>query len=342
MKLAIHGSPGSFSDCWITYCRQNNIDYKIVNCYDTDIINQLDDCDALMWNWIHEDYKAALFARQLAISLQKKKIRVFPDVNTSWHYDDKIGQKYLLESINAPLVKSYVFYSKNEALDWLETITFPKVFKLRCGAGSSNVRLVRNKKTAKFLIKKAFGNGFAHVNKSFSMKQRIWELTRDKNLNAVIGVIKGVVRIFIPTTLERFSHNERGYIYFQDFIPDNEYDTRLVVIGDQCFGGIRFCRKGDFRASGSGLTKYEPELLDENFIRIAFDISQKLKLQSVAFDFIWDHHSPKIVEISYAFPAKAAEGCQGYWDKDLQWHDKKVNPQYFIIEDFLKGLGNNP
>lgn len=46
MKIAIHHSKGSFSERWITYCQKKGIDYKIVNCYESDIINQLKDCDA--------------------------------------------------------------------------------------------------------------------------------------------------------------------------------------------------------------------------------------------------------------------------------------------------------
>ena len=146
MKIAIHEDAGSFSDRWIKYCNENQVPYKLVNCYDSDIISQLDDCQGLMWHWSQNDYKAVLFARQLTISLEKKEIKVFPDVNTAWHFDDKVGQKYLLEAIGAPLVKSYVFYSRQEALDWLDTTTFPKVFKLRSGASSVNVSLAKTKK----------------------------------------------------------------------------------------------------------------------------------------------------------------------------------------------------
>jgi len=46
MKIAIHHTIGSFSDRWIDYCKINSIDYKLVNCYDSDIIFQLSDCDA--------------------------------------------------------------------------------------------------------------------------------------------------------------------------------------------------------------------------------------------------------------------------------------------------------
>ncbi|MDZ7775700.1 MAG: hypothetical protein U5L09_08950 [Bacteroidales bacterium] len=46
MKIAIHNRPGSFSDRWIEYCKKQEIPYKIVNCYDNNIIQQLNDCDA--------------------------------------------------------------------------------------------------------------------------------------------------------------------------------------------------------------------------------------------------------------------------------------------------------
>jgi glutathione synthase/RimK-type ligase-like ATP-grasp enzyme len=85
---------------------------------------------------------------------------VFPDFRTAWHFDDKVAQKYLFEAIGAPLVPSYVFFDKQEALRWAELTTFPKVFKLRGGAGSQNVSLVKTKQECIKLIHKAFGKGF--------------------------------------------------------------------------------------------------------------------------------------------------------------------------------------
>jgi len=33
MKIAIHHSKDDFSSKWIAYCREQKIDYKIVNCF---------------------------------------------------------------------------------------------------------------------------------------------------------------------------------------------------------------------------------------------------------------------------------------------------------------------
>ena len=55
--------------------------------------------------------------------------------------------------IGAPLVPTSVFYDKEEALAWAKNTTYPKVFKLRGGAGAANVRLAKNKKEAVRLIR---------------------------------------------------------------------------------------------------------------------------------------------------------------------------------------------
>lgn len=156
LKIGIHNNPGSASDKWIKYCKQNEISYKLVNCYSSDIIDQLSDCYVLMWHHHHTSFKEKLFAEKLLFSIEHAGKKVFPDFNTSWHFDDKIGQKYLLETINAPLVPAHVFYDKKLARRWAKTTSFPKVFKLRGGAGSSNVRLVNDYHHAKKLITESF------------------------------------------------------------------------------------------------------------------------------------------------------------------------------------------
>jgi hypothetical protein len=340
MKIAIHNRPGSFSDRWIIFCQENNIPYKSVNCYSSDIIRQIKDCDGLMWHWSHYDYRDQNFARQLIFSIEKMGIKVFPNFDTCWHYDDKVGQKYLLEAINAPLVLSYTFYDKDEAIKWIDNTQFPKVFKLRGGAGSSNVKLIKNSKAAKRIVRKAFGKGFPLFDKYSGFKQRLWVLRRDKNIKAIIHVIKGLIRLVNP--LERISllPCQKGYVYFQDFIPNNDFDDRVVIIGNKAIAIRRYNRDGDFRASGSGLIKHNSDLFDSKTIKIAFEVTDQIGAKSLAFDFVYDEiGDPIIIEISYAYAMGAAyDDCLGYWDKDLNWHEDDVNPQRYIIEDFINSL----
>lgn len=337
MKLPIHHRPGSFSDRWIAYCEQERIDYKIVNCFDNDIIEQIEGCDALMWHHSHGSFKDVLAAKKILFALEHAGIKVFPDFKTAWHYDDKVAQKYLLEAIDAPMVPSYVFYSKKEAIDWATQTTYPKVFKLKGGAGSANVKLVKTKSECIKLITQAFGKGF----KQFDGKGYFLDTIKkyQSGTKSLKQVLKAFGRMLISTEYAKNMPPERGYAYFQEFIPNNDYDIRIVLVESKAFGLKRMVRKGDFRASGSGAIDYSIQEIDERCIEIAFQVNRKIKAQSIAFDFVFDKNKkPLIVEISYAYSAPAYDKCEGYWTEDLQFHRGNFVPQAWMVEDMLKSL----
>jgi len=336
MRIAIHDTKGFFSDRWIVYCESNKIDFKIVDCYCNDIVQQLSDCDALMWHFNHKSPKASKFAKQLLLSVQASGRKVFPDNNTVWHFDDKIAQKYLLEAINAPMPPSYVFYRKKDALKWAEVTEYPKVFKLRTGAGSDNVRLVKSYKAAKRLISQAFSRGFKQYQAWGNLKERIRKYRM--GTNNFIDVMQGIARLVNTTEYSRVTGKEMGYVYFQDFVPGNDHDIRVIVIGDRAFAIKRLVRKNDFRASGSGAILYEKENIDDRTIQKAFEISAKLRGQCMAYDFVHHEGNPLLVEISYGFAMQGYDRCPGYWDKDLYWHEGIFNPYGWMVENLLNSI----
>lgn len=333
--IAIHKSVNDFSSKWIAYCEEHEIDYKIVNCYANDIIDQMKDCEALMWHFNQSDPKDILFARQLIYALQTSGKKVFPDFHTAWHFDDKVGQKYLLESIGAPLVPSYVFYEKQEALQWIEEADFPKVFKLRGGAGSAHVKLANSKSEARKLVSKAFSRGFSRYDKMENLKDR-WYKYRTGN-SGFWNVVKGVLRFARKPEFARIAGNEKGYVYFQDFIPDNDFDIRVIVIDGKAFAIKRLVREDDFRASGSGYVLYEKHHFDEETIRLSFEMAEKVKSQCLALDFVYDDNKPFIVEISYGFVKEPYYKCKGYWDRDLNWYPGPFDAQGWMVESLLEG-----
>jgi glutathione synthase/RimK-type ligase-like ATP-grasp enzyme len=334
MKIAIHQQKGSFSDRWIRYCEECKIQYKLVNCYNSDIISQLADCEVLMWHHTQTNYRDVLFAKQLLFSLQQSGKKVFPDFNTCWHFDDKLGQKYLFESIGAPCVKSYVFYNKEDALSWIKTASFPKVFKLRCGSGSANVKLINSKLQAKCLIRKAFGRGFPMFDRFEDLKERVRKFSEGKG--NILRVFKGIARLVLPSEFVIMSQSEKGYIYFQDYIANNSYDIRVIVIGDRAFALKRIVRKNDFRASGSGNILFEKENINLTTVRLSFELTDKIQAQCAAYDFIYDINGKElVVELSYGFEMLPYDSCVGYWDKSLKFHEEKIHPQDWMIESIL-------
>lgn len=334
--IAIHKSLNGFHPRWVRYCEENNIPYKIVNCYDNDIIKQLEDCKILFWHHHHNGPKDILIAKQLLYALEHTGFRVFPDFKTGWHFDDKIAQKYLFERIGAPLVPTYLFLDKKEAIDWANKTTFPKILKLRGGAGSVNVKLIKSKKEAFKIINKAFTEGISNDYSLTSFKERLKKYRHGKA--SLKDVLMGFGRLIIKPNYLKVKTNEFGYVYFQDFIDGNDSDIRIIVINNKAFALKRFVRENDFRASGSGNFAFEKENFDDRTLKLAFETAKKLKAQCVAFDFIFLKNNPVIVEISYGFNVPVYDNCQGFWDENLNWYEGSFNPYGWMIEQALKDI----
>lgn len=335
--IAVHLAPSGYSKDWIAYCKQQGIAHKVVNCYAPDILVQLEGCTGLMWHHHHTDAKDVVFARQLLQALEHAGIAVFPDWRTGWHFDDKIGQYYLLHLLKAPVIPTVVFYRKADALDWCERTTYPKVFKLRGGAGSLNVRKVKTATDARKLILTSFGKGFSNYNRWEDLKENF----RRKRMGrgSWLAIAKSIRRLFVSTAFAKVRGRERGYVLFQDFVPDNTFDTRVVTVGHRAFGIRRLVRKGDFRASGSGFIEYEPEKISPECVRLAFETSEKLGAQVVAYDFVHNmSNNPLIVEINYGYAHASYAKCPGYWDKELNWHSGYFNSTHWMVEDFIKNI----
>ena len=331
--IAIHKNKGSFYERWSVYCHKHNIPFLEVNCYNSNIIEKLKGIKALLWHHNHNNPKDIVFAKQLLFALEQKGIIVFPDFNSGWHFDDKIGQKYLLEAIGAPLIKTYVFYSKEDALQWIKSTNFPLVFKLRGGAGSSNVKLVKNKGQATQLIQQAFGKGFAAFDPVASFAERFRNFKNGKT--NFTDLLKGLARFIVYPKNALVKGRENGYVYFQEFIKNNDGDIRVVVIGDKAFAIKRLNREKDFRASGSGEIRYDKSLFDLDTIALAFKLAGRLKTSVVAFDFLYKNKQPVVVEISYGFTKEGYDDCPGYWDQTMNWHEGAFDPYGWMIEDVL-------
>ena len=319
------------------YCDKQGIPYRRVDCHASNIIPQLKGCDGLMWHHGQSDPHDILIARPVLSALEHAGIPVFPDFRTAWHFDDKVAQKYLFEALDLPTVPAHVFVDRDKAMAWIDQIDFPMVFKLRRGASSAGVKLVETRRQARRLVRRAFGRGFTIYDPWGNLRERIYKVRLGK-LPAT-SIFNGMVRLVYPPRYSKILGPERGYAYFQDYLPGNDSDIRIIVVGDRAAGIRRMVRPGDFRASGSGLISYEREDLDEQCVTIAFETADRLGCESVALDFLYDQDGhPKILEASYGFVNKFNDPCTGYWDRDMNWHPGPFDPQGWMVELLLKRI----
>ena len=137
----------------------NGIAFLRLECSRPGFWDAVRDLDLFILRWSQWDSDRQLALDLLPVIEGKLKIPCFPDLNTCWHYDDKVRQYLLLKPFGFPMVESQIFREKGAALSWADRADFPVVFKLRGGAGSQNVILVEDRRQARKLIKRMFGRG---------------------------------------------------------------------------------------------------------------------------------------------------------------------------------------
>ncbi len=341
MRVAVYRLRGEKDDfeheIYSTILRYNGIEVIEFDYATPDLMQILRDSDAIVLKWGHSHNEHQFVRTYLPILDFQMRKRIFPDYKTCWHYDDKVKQDLLLKQAGFPFVESWLFYDKQQALDWAETASYPLVFKLAQGAGSFNVFLVKNKIYARKLIRQMFGVG-RHLN-TMSLAERFGLV--NKNLNKLLRYYRREIysRWLDQEHIGLWS-KQKNYIYFQKFCPGNEYDTRVTTAGLRAHAFRRFVRKGDFRASGGNTWDINPENIDLRMVRLALDISKHFGFQSMAYDFVYDETGePRIVEMSYMYGgAGYPDFMNGYWDFDLTWHPGRFWPQYFELADLLPEL----
>ena len=147
---------------WIQYLDDENISWEYVDCYRSDIINELDKYSVLLWHYSNFSNADLMEAQNILDIAERKGIKVFPNHNTGWHFDDKIAEMYELMRVDAPIPKSWVFYERGRCEKWLKNkAKYPIVAKLRRGSGSNNVKIIRNSTEGVKYCRKMFGKGIS-------------------------------------------------------------------------------------------------------------------------------------------------------------------------------------
>lgn len=321
---------------WIDHCEKQEFDYQVINCYHYDVIEKLQDLDILLWHPSNGVLADMMEARSILYVAKQLGLSVFPDFSTAWHFDDKIAQSYMLQSINAPIPNFWVFYLLEDCKNWINKHdTYPIIAKLKSGCGSTNVRMLESKDEALSYARRMFKGGFSPAPSMFFKAKSKLQSSHDWK------TVKDRVRR-IPEFLHNLSRskqfpNERCYAYFQEFIPNDGYDLKVVVIGEKVCGFSRKNRKGDFRASGGGDIVYDNSLVTDQVRNSALATSRKLGFQCMGFDYVVDNRTGEglIVEMCFGFSNEALLQTGGYWNPEGDWIDEPLSAPVEILKNLI-------
>jgi glutathione synthase/RimK-type ligase-like ATP-grasp enzyme len=219
--LGIVAEPSDDHLNYVNACRELRVSYKVLDIFRSDWVRVFAEsgCDAYLtsccetpgvWKRLYDDR-----LRFLAHDLGKM---LYPPYDAVWLYASKHRGSEWLRIHGFPFPPTWVFHREDEAMDFAATSSYPKVVKMDNGASSSGVWIVRDQKTARRFIRKAFGRGL-----------------RPKDSDG--------------------RDSQWGSILFQEYIPD-AIEWRVIRIG-KSYLGYEKIRRGDFH-SGTGLSRWEP------------------------------------------------------------------------------------
>ncbi|MCD4692645.1 MAG: hypothetical protein K8R79_07015 [Calditrichales bacterium] len=240
----------------------NKINYRVV--------------DLTKSNWLQEirkepfDYLLAkpagytssfkqLYDERVLILSKELKYHLFPTLDEILIYENKRYFAYWLMAHNIPHPKTYIFYYKNEAIDFIKDVSFPLIAKINIGASGKGVEILRDKKRAKKYINAIFNSGKTSRSgpnlKKGKYLQRAWNKLKDPAaLKERLDVYKAIV-----------NDPQKGFAIFQKFIP-HQFEWRVVRIGDSFFAHKKL-KMGEM-ASGSLLKGYDnPPLSLFDFVK---------------------------------------------------------------------------
>lgn len=343
MKVAIHRNNNIFNHStnwnneWGKYCISNKIDFGIVNCFSNDIIDVLKEYDCLLWHFSNYSSQEMNFARSILYTAKKMGLKVFPDFETAWHFDDKVAESYILKAIDAPTPATFVFFDFDECRKWLDTkAKYPIVSKLRCGSGSNSVKLHKTSEEAKKFAEKIFKGGISsRPSVLFKVGSNI---KSSKSFSTMVNRIKRIPDFIQTMKGAKCLARETGYAYFQEFVENDGYDLKIVVIGDKLSYICRSVREDDFRASGGGSLFFDKSLVTDSIIDSAFKTTDEMGAQCMGYDYVVDKKTGegKIIEMSYGFSYTALLEAGGYWDRNHKWHDEPMNAPCEVLRNLIK------
>lgn len=324
---------------WSQYCEENNIQYTLIDPLKQGLIEKIWSLDIVLWHFSGYNYTEMLIARSILYSAKKMGKLIFPDFNDAWHFDDKIAETYLLQSIKAPIPKSYMFYSLAALNEFIIKFDdYPIIAKLRNGSGSHNVKMIKSEKTlisyGKVMFSKGLGSSPSLLYKSSS------NLKSTKSLKTLIKRAKRIPEFLRTLKNSKEFPNEKGYVFLQEFIPNDGYDLKIVVVGDKLSFFGRNIREGEFRASGGGDLFYDKSYITKNIIDSAFKTSDDLNFTCMGYDYVVNNKTKEgvIIEISYGFSNEALLNAGGYFDRDGNWHEEPLNAPVELLNNLIQNI----
>ena len=271
---------------WIDSCQKLGVSYEVINLLQDDWFEKIEANDSNFYlacpSGIQEHLKRVYDEKLYVVETVLHK-KVFPSYNEIIIYENKRFFSYFAKAYEIPVPSTHVFYIEEEALSYVENVTFPLVAKTSIGAAGTGVNILHDSKQARQYIHIAFSEGIKRKSgPSLSGRSRTELITK---------ALKSPEFLF--SKIKSYRHlndfRQKGYVIFQEFI-DHKFEWRVIKIGESLFAHQKV-KMGEM-ASGTKLKNYvKPPLELLDFVN---DLCERLGFDIMACD-IFENNGSYIV-----------------------------------------------
>ncbi len=318
------GKPQSFSALWKAMADEAGIEAEVIDPLQPGAIGRIGGFDGFIWRYNFRLPWTDAGPRIMEVVEAQHGLPVWPPRVLRETFENKIAQAYVLDALDIPRPRTWVFWHEADARKALAELPFPLVTKLSRGVRGEGVALLKTREEAERLIHQMFSFGLGSMEFVRGGKAARW----GKYTPMLEALRRG-----------RFKGNhERGYVIFQEFIPGNAFDTRVVIQGDLGWASRRLNREGDFRASGSGVSDYDPQAIRTEAMALAWRLADAMGVRSLVADVMQRGDEPIMGEISYSMAVHVVKRFEGHWRRGpegIAWDAATPDWPRAVFEDFV-------
>lgn len=220
--------------------------------------------------------------KRMMEELDQKELLLIPSIKEARLYDDKVKQ---FQTFPKWMPKTWHIENFEEAVDLASKISYPMISKSADGAGSSNIRFIKNKEQA-----------IREVHKVFSVNG---------------------IRLHYPSTYQK------GYILWQEFLAGNTNDWRVILLAKKYAIILKRENRSNIPfASGSGVFTQITKLNDEMTCLLDFTLSfvSESNLLFTGVDIVYDKkNDPVVLEYTCGWGFDAYANCRFFEYEDNKW-----------------------
>jgi hypothetical protein len=264
---------------WLKVCeeRKNLVEWEVIDLPSADWLEQTTAThfDGLLaappgWNNVFK----AMYDERATILSAVCGIPIYPSLGEILIYENKKYLSYWLAANQIPHPKTWVFYNRQDADDFVNNAPLPLVGKANIGASGRGVRILKTRGDAVGYIRRTFsGKGPSRSIGPNLKKKGLLKRALKKLMNPAVFRAK----------LNQYQHQrsdvQKDFVVLQEYVP-HEFEWRAVRIGESFFAHKKM-KTGD-KASGTLVKGYDnPPLALFDFVK---KITDKHGFRSQAVD----------------------------------------------------------